>query len=462
MNNDNINNLSKAKKRLINLFDNNSFNELDKYQNSEVITAYGYINSRLVYAFSQDISVNDGAISVLHCKKIIKLLNLAIKTGNPVICIFDSNGININENFDVLNLYGEILKLINNISGVVPVLSLVLGTCAGCSSLIASSSDIIIMSKNAEFFLTPPSISEISNIKNLEIGKHEFVSKSGTVHIVEKDDISCINKARDLISILPQNNLSTCPISEYIDVDNSLISQLDNNNIDSINLINSIFDKNSVHFLSSDFSKSVVTCFATIQGKTVGVISFDKKNGYIDENSCSKAATFIRFCDAFCIPIITFVDTLGFSQNANHELNGIIKKASNLSNAYSDATTIKICIITGEAFGSAYITLASKTSNADITLAWTDACISALKPETAIEFLWHDQLKNCNNLNEKRGQLITKYKNEVASPLQLTKDGYIDEVIDKIDTRIKLVSILDMLSGKRVTKLPKKHSNYNF
>lgn len=131
-------------------------------------------------------------------------------------------------------------------------------------------------------------------------------------------------------------------------------------------------------------------------------------------------------------------------------------------NAYSDATTIKICIITGGAFGSAYIALASKTSNSDITLAWTNACISALKPETAIEFLWHDQLKNYNNLNEKREQLIVKYKDEVASPLNLAKDGYIDEVIDKIDTRTKLISILDMISGKRVTKLPKKHSNYNF
>lgn len=464
MNNDigNINVDSLAKERLLNLFDKNSFTEFDSYLGSEVITGFGDVNGRLVYAFSQDISVNNGSIGELHCNKIIKLYELAIKTGNPIVGIFDSNGIKITENHDALNGYGKILSLANNLSGVVPQISLIVGTCGGCGSLIASSSDIIIMSEKAEFFLTPPFVSKsLDNSKINESNSCNFAAKAGSVHICEADETSCIDKARNILSLFPENNLSKAPIFNSFENNNysQLFSNLDLNNINMEDLAIAISDSGSMVPILSNYTKSCLTSFSTIDGTVVGIVGLDKINGPFEEKGCSKASRFIRLCDSFGIPIITMVDSKGFIQSRDSEYNGLIKYAANLSHAYAEATCPKISVIVGEIYGSAYITFASKNANNDVTMAWSNSVVAALEPETAVEVLWHDELKNCKDVSEKRKELISKYKQTIASPLELLKKGYIDNVISPEKTRDKILLFLDMLRGKRVSKLPKKHSN---
>ena len=431
---------TEARKRLISLFDDESFTEIDAFAKSsngkvEAVAGFGCVYGTPVYAFAQDSSVNHGAISKAHAEKIKKVYELAAKTGAPVIGIYDSNGVSLNEGIEALSAYGEMLKLSNSISGVVPQISVVTGACVGTSALVASAADVVILSKDAQFYLGAPS----------EMTADECM-KAGLASIVADDADKAIETAKEVIAKMPMNNLSPAPIVEFTEDASVLDSSSSVKDV-----IKAVADADSSLELAADFGANVTTTLSSVAGSTVGFIGY---TGTITADDCSKAYRFVRLCDAFNIPLVSVIATDGFDKSADAAVNGVLRQASMLTSAYADATTPKIAVITGKAIGSAYISLAGRAANADVVFAWKDAVVSALDVDAAVAFMYNDRLAAGENRNE----LVNEYINNEASPLVAASMGQIDDVFDACATRAKLISSLDMLSGKRVSTLPKKHT----
>lgn len=441
---------SQARIRLSSLFDDGKYTEINSYVKENdslagVITAYGYVNGNAVYAFSQDKSVNNGAVGAAHAAKIAKLYALAAKTGNPVVGIHDSNGAFMNGTADSLAAYGEMINAASVISGVVPQISVITGTCAGSAAMFACSSDFVIMTKEAEFFLTPAFVNENS-------GSAAQAAANGIAAAVCEDDNAAIEKAREIINLMPVNNLAPAPMFEYEEPETAVSSRLSG-------IVSGVADGGSVVELYDGFGKASYTALATIGGSTVGIAATNKTSDKLTDADCAKLARFVRTCDAFAVPVVTFVDTEGF--DADDAISGV-KSMTQLANSYAEATTVKISVVTGDVAGPAFIALAGKNISSDFTFAWENASISPLAPLSAVEFLWHDQLKGAANVEAKRNELATEYKITLASSDRAAANGVIDEIISAADTREAVMSALDILSGKRVTKLPKKHNNIPF
>ena len=439
-----------ARTRLSYLFDDGKYTEINSYAKENdcltgVVTAYGYVNGNAVYAFSQDKSINNGAVGPAHAAKIAKLYSLAAKTGTPVIGIHDSNGAIVNGTAESLTAYGELINAASVISGVVPQISVVAGTCAGSAALFACSSDFIIMTKDAEFFMTPAFTKENS-------GSASDAAANGIAAAVCDDDKAAIEKAKELINLMPVNNLAPLPMFEYNEPETAVSADFNS-------LINGVCDAESIIELYAEFGKASYTALATVNGATVGIAATNKTSDKLTDADCSKLSRFIRTCDAFAVPVITFVDTEGF--DAADAISGV-KSMTQLANCYAEATTAKISVITGKAVGPAFIALAGKDISSDFTYIWESACVSPLAPLSAVEFLWHDKLKGAADVNAKRNELAEEYKATLASAESAAASGAVDEIISASSTREAIISALDILSSKRVTKLPKKHNNIPF
>lgn len=439
-----------ARTRLSYLFDDGKYTEINSYAKENdcltgVVTAYGYVNGNAVYAFSQDKSINNGAVGPAHAAKIAKLYSLAAKTGTPVIGIHDSNGAFVNGTAESLTAYGELINAASVISGVVPQISVVAGTCAGSAALFACSSDFIIMTKDAEFFMTPAFTKENS-------GSASDAAANGIAAAVCDDDKAAIEKAKELINLMPVNNLAPLPMFEYNEPETAVSADFNS-------LINGVCDAESIIELYAEFGKASYTALATVNGATVGIAATNKTSDKLTDADCSKLSRFIRTCDAFAVPVITFVDTEGF--DAADAISGV-KSMTQLANCYAEATTAKISVITGKAVGPAFIALAGKDISSDFTYIWESACVSPLAPLSAVEFLWHDKLKGAADVNAKRNELAEEYKATLASAESAAASGAVDETISASSTREAIISALDILSSKRVTKLPKKHNNIPF
>lgn len=429
---------SNAYKRICLLFDEGTFNEIDSFAKSgdnftEAVAGFGTINGCPAYAFAQNPDIDGGAMSKSQASKIKKIYNLAVKTGAPVIGIYDSIGGRLKEGADMLTAYGEILLAANNLSGVVPQISLILGPCIGTSALIAASADILVMSDNAELTIETDG----------ENGSAEYASKLGLCHAREENEQDALQKVRAIVSNLPSNNLAGASVSNLSPSNGSVI-QADSSIED---IINGIADDQTFIELSKEFGQASVTGLAQISGFTAGIVAY---NGIIDADSCSKAARFVRFCDAFALPVVTLVDAEGFAS---------LREAAKLSNAYSEATTAKVTVIIGNAYGTVYIAAAGRGANADITLAWTKAVVSPISPSTAAVFEWSDRLADSSDPVADRQKLIEEYRQTEASPFNAAASGFIEDVINPEETRAKIIVNLDMLSSKRVSTLPKKHAN---
>lgn len=426
-------------RRISALFDVGSFNEIDCFAKSgedytEAVAGYGTIEGIPVYAFSQNSDVEGGAMSSAQAAKIKKLYNLALKTGLPVIGIYDSIGGRLKEGSEMLAAYGDILLNANNLSGVVPQISLVLGPCVGASAMIAASADIVVMSDKGELTVET----------NGEHGSAEEAARQGVCHLVAGSEPEAINSVRKLVTLLPSNNLSGAPVLD-IQGSSDTVALTDDSDIKSI--LTGVCDDDSFLELSEKFGESAVTGLAEIDGSTTGVVAL---TGVLDADACSKAARFVRFCDAFSLPLVTFVNSEKFSS---------LREASKLSSCYSEATTGKVTVITGAAYGSVYIAVAGRGANADYTMAWPNAVVSPLAPETAAVFLWSDRLKGSADPVEDRKKLIEEYKETEASPFGAAAKGFVEDVILPEDTRLRVIAALQMITGKRVSGLPKKHSN---
>lgn len=432
-------NNSKALSRLQSLFDDGSFTEIDAYAKSadgdvEVVAGFGTVNDCAVYAFSQDVTVNNGAVSVAHCAKIKKIYDLAAKTGCPVISVFDSNGVKLTEGFEVLNAYGELVKASTSLSGVCPQIAVVAGSCLGTSALIANLADIVVAVKDADFYVSAPS--DITATQSYE---------EGTVDILCDDFDKAVEAVRDIVSLLPSNNLSATPIFDF-----SASQTLASSGDDAMTIISSISDDCSVVEIKGGYASSnCKTALATVMGSTVGFVAFE---GNALCPSCSyKAEAMIKLCDAYSIPVITLVNADGvISEKENQMLTALTK----LTSSYATATCPKISIITGKAIGCAYITLAGKGANADYTIAWDSSIASPLDTDSAVAFLFNNRLAD----GEDREALKAEYVDTIASPFTAAACGAVDDICTPADTRAKVIAALDMLAGKRENTLPRKHS----
>lgn len=421
--------------RVEELLDRGSFLEVDACAKSgdgyaEAVAGYGTVEGSPVYVFAQNPDVGGGAMSVAQASKIKKVYALAVKTGAPVVGIFDSVGGRLDEGANLLAAYGEILLHMNNLSGVAPQISLVLGPCTGTSALIAAGADIVVMSNKGELAVGT----------NGEGGSPEEARKLGLCHRIATDEKEAIGDVRKLIAMLPSNNLAASPLFDAGRASSALTAGMS-----ASQAAEGLCDADTLLELGAGFAEAAFTGIGRLGGTVVGAVAL---NGVIDADACSKAARFVRFCDSFSIPVITFVNAEKFAS---------LREASKLSCAYSEATAAKLTVITGTACGAVYIAAAGRGANADYTVAWPGAVISALAPETAAVFLHSDRLAGSSDPVEDRKKLIEDYRKNEASPEKAAGKGMIEDIVSPQDTRARLLAALDMLSGKRVTTLPKKH-----
>lgn len=410
-----------ARQQLELLFDAGTFTEIDRLmQDGEkavsVISGYGYINDMPVYAFAQDKSVSNGAVSKAHAAKIQSVYRMAEQNGTPLVGVFDSDGIRLTEGLEAMDAVAEILSAANNISGVVPQIAVITGSCVGSAALIASAADVVVAVENTDYYLNQG-------------------DDTANVDVLTQTTEEALQKAREILGYLPANNLSVVPIAESAEIVGTMAES-------ALELLS---DAGSVVSLYHDN----VAAFARINGVSCGIVTLQAE----DKLSCcavSRAARFVRLCDSFSLPVITVVDAAGFSG---------LKCATKLCQAYAEVTTAKITLITGKAYGPVYIAVAGKTAGADVVIAWEDASISALAPETAIHILWADRLSQMKEPKTDRASLAEEYRVTCCNAKEAAKQGAVTDVITREESRAAVASFMEMLSGKRVTKLPKKHAN---
>ena len=439
-----------ARQRMELLFDKDTFVEMDGFaEASGVICGYGAVMGSPVCAFAQDGS----GVGAAHSKKVQKLYDLALKTGVPVVGIYDSHGARVDEGIGALDAYGEMLLRINNLSGVVPQISLVLGICAGTSAVLACSADYVVMSEKAEFFLSSPAAGDDAE----GAGSAANAAKAGVAHVVCADDAASCNAVRKLISMLPLNNLSSPPCAEYSEVQNSAQVleglELSCETVKGSEIAAAVCDLESALELLAEFGQGAYTAMATMGGLPCGVVATNGEK--LDADSCVKIAKMVTVCDAFQIPVLTFVNTPGIKPSAKAELCGSVRELAKLAHVYAEATTAKISVVTGKAYGAAYVALAGRAAGTDYTVAWPGATISALEPKTAVAFLYSDRITD----ETPREQVENEYCENEASPVVAARGGYIDDVIPANLTRPAILAAMDLLSAKRVSKNPKKHGN---
>jgi acetyl-CoA carboxylase carboxyltransferase component len=424
-------------RRIVSLFDEGSFQEIDPLAMScggpaEAVAGFGTVEGRPVCAFSQNPDIEGGAMSKAQAQKIAKTYRMALQTGCPVVGIYDSVGARLDERADMLAACGEILREADNLSGVVPQISLVLGPCTGTQAMVAAGADLVVMAEKGELTVSTGG----------ENGSPVEAVKQGVCHIAAKSEEEAVAAVRRLLSLLPSNNLASSPVFHA-----DLPSAQDQAGNGLRGAALSVCDGGDFLELGAGFGSDTFTGLARIGGTVTGVVGLA---GVLTEDACSKAARFVRFCDSFSVPVVTFVDAREFSG---------LRGAARLSSAYAEATTAKITVVAGEACGPVYIATVGRGASADCSFAQPDAVISALRPETAAIFLWNDRLKNSANPVADREKLIEEYRTTRADAASAAADGMIGDVVEQEKTREKLIACLDMLSGKRVTTLPKKHAD---
>ena len=476
-----------ARERIKLLLDENSFIEIDKFvvhnnQNFDmnktkilgdgVVTGYGKINNKKVFVFANDFTVLGGSLSVSVGKKICKVMDLALKTGCPIIGLNDSGGARIQEGVESLAAYSQIFYRNTLLSGIIPQISVILGPSAGGSVYSPAMTDFTIMVENiSNMFITGPEVVKTAlgeDVTFEELGGAQIhAEKSGVANFIAKDEASAINIVKQLLSYLPQNNSEDSENNLNYSDDNvpvaniqNIVPQDSNKSYDMKELICNIVDENNFLEISSLWAPNIIIGFGYIGGKSVGIVANQPNylSGALDINASNKAARFIRFCDAFNIPIITFVDVPGYLPGTEQEHGGAIRHGSKLLYAYCEATVPKVTIIIRKAYGGAYCAMGSKYSKSDINLAWFSAEIAVMGPEAALNILYKKELTGDKN-NKIRSDLLNKYREQFANPYIAAGTGIIDEVIIPEDTKNKIIKSLEMLEEKREIKPLKKHGN---
>ncbi|HPW65727.1 MAG TPA: acyl-CoA carboxylase subunit beta [Salinivirgaceae bacterium] len=480
-----------ARERIELLLDEGSFEEMDMfvthrctdfgienehYFSDGVVTGYGTIEGRLVYVFSQDFTVFGGSLSETFAQKVCKIMDTAMKVGAPVIGINDSGGARIQEGVLSLAGYAEIFQRNILASGVIPQISAIFGPCAGGAVYSPALTDFIVMSKDTSYmFVTGPKVVKTVTGETVTLeelgGASIHSSKSGVAHFSVEDEEKGIQLLRKLLTYLPQNNMEEAPIVPTDDpIDrledslNFIIPDQPNIPYDVKDVIRAIVDNGECLEVQANYAQNIVTGFARFDGQSVGLVANQPKilAGVLDINASRKAARFVRFCDAFNIPLVTLVDVPGFLPGTGQEYNGIIINGAKLLFAYGEATVPKVTVILRKAYGGAYDVMSSKHLRGDLNYAWPTAEIAVMGPKGAIEVLYSSELKKIEDEAEKNKFLEEKekeYIDKFANPYVAAKYGYIDDVIEPRNTRFRVIRALQSLATKRASNPPKKHSN---
>ena len=477
-----------ARERIDLLLDPDSFNELDMfvthrstdfnldeqlYPGDGVVTGYGQIDGRLVYVFSQDFTVFGGSLSEAHAEKICKVMDLAMKNGAPVIGLNDSGGARIQEGIVSLGAYADIFLRNTLASGVVPQISAIMGPCAGGAVYSPAITDFIFMVEETSYmFVTGPNVVKAVTHEDVTFeqlgGARVHNSISGVAHFSCPSEPECIRMIRQLVSYLPANNLDDPPRITPTDSPRRTIEELDsiipdnpNKAYDMEQVIRHIVDDGEFFEVQPHFAKNIIVGFARLNGRSVGIVAQQPKAlaGVLNIDASDKAARFVRFCDCFNIPIITFVDVPGFLPGVSQEHNGIIRHGAKLLFAYCEATVPKITVITRKAYGGAYDVMSSKHVRGDINYAWPTAEIAVMGPDGAVNILFKDEIEQAADPEQRRKELIAEYISKFANPYVGARRGYLDEIIEPRHTRTKLINALEMLKNKRDSNPPKKHGN---
>lgn len=470
------NDKNSARERIKLLFDEGSFVEINAFVTGVdaaegVVSGYGTVNDRLVYAYSQDYSSTGGALGGANAKKITYTLDMAAKMGAPVVSILDSKGAKIAEGIEALAAIGEIYAKNTELSGLVPQISVVLGDCAGGAVYTPSISDFVFMSeKNANMYINSPSVISGNSGEECtadEVGSAKACSKNGSADFVCATEEECFANVKRLLDYLPSNNLEGTPVEIPTDdinrISENIINMIPENGegFDIKNIIKEVADNADLYEVSAEYAKSIVTGFVKLNGMTVGVVANNSENynGDLCIKAAKKAAKFINFCDSFNIPVVTFVDCGGFVACKCQENNGLSDAAATLLATYASVTVPKVTVVVRKAYGSAYLAMGSKVCGADMVFAYPTAEISITSPEVAANIMYSEEIAASADPIACRTQKIDEYKNIVAAPYTAASKGYIDDVIEPDSTRPRLISALEMLSAKRVNSIAKKHIN---
>lgn len=469
-----------ARERIEKFFDAGTFVELDQFVSHRcvnfgmsgkeilaegVVTGYGLVNGRLVYAFAQDFTVEGGSLGEMHAAKICKVLDLAMKMGAPVVGVNDSGGARIQEAVDALAGYGKIFYKNTLASGVIPQISVIMGPCAGGAVYSPALTDFIYMVKNtSQMFITGPQV--IKSVTAEEVtaedlgGAMTHNSTSGVAQFAAENDEDCIEQIRYLLSFLPDNNMEQPPHVETGDdpnrIDeglNTLLPDNPNQPYNMFDVITSLVDNGEYYEVHKHYARNIITCFARFDGNTVGIIA-NQPNvmaGCLDINASDKASRFIRFCDAFNIPLLNLVDVPGFLPGVDQEYGGIIRHGAKLLYAYSEATVPKVTVITRKAYGGSYLAMCSQDLGADQVMAWPTAEIAVMGPSGAANIIFRKD----PDVKEK----TEKYIEEFATPYKAAERGFVDIVIEPKETRPRIITALNMLASKREARPAKKHGN---
>lgn len=459
-----------ARERISLLFDASSFIELDALAGrdgqSGVVTGYGLIEGRPAYVYAQDYTSMGGAVGADQARKVLKVMNLAQKTGMPVVAMFDSKGARLTEGVDAVNAYAQIAAKTAQLSGVVPQIALVMGECAGSAAAIATMNDIVIASDAARLFVNGPQVVAANTGKDVDAatyGNAESLLKSGLAQLSGKSDEEAVACARAIVALLPGNNLEDAPMDITVpdDVNREMPEY---NAIDRVTdaraLLMTVSDGSQLIELNKDYADEMITAFGRIGGQTVGFIATnpEKEEGSLTVDGCAKAARFVRLCDCFNIPINTFVDSTGLQVAKACGQADLARAAAQLTFALTDATVARIALITGQAIGASYMALAARTAS-DIAYAWPGSVIAPLAAPAAVQVLMSDKLEGSKDAIKDRESLEKDYQDNIADGLNAARLGYVDDVIEPAETRMMLAAALEMLSSKREARPAKKHGN---
>ncbi|MDD2986346.1 acyl-CoA carboxylase subunit beta [Flavobacterium sp.] len=476
-----------ARERVEYLLDDGSFEEIgmlvthrttdfgmekEIYYGDGVVTGYGTINDRLVYIFAQDFTVFGGSLSETHAEKICKVMDMALKNGAPMIGLNDSGGARIQEGVRSLGGYADIFHRNVKSSGIIPQISAILGPCAGGAVYSPAMTDFTMMVEGTSYmFVTGPNV--VKTVTNEEVtseelgGAHTHASKSGVAHITSPNGVECLEDIKRLLSYLPQNNKETAPKLPYTLNDeireklNTILPDNANKPYDMHEVIGTIIDEDSFYEIHAAFAENIIVGFARLGGRSIGIVANQPMvlAGVLDVDSSTKAARFVRFCDAFNIPLLVLEDVPGFLPGTDQEWNAIIVNGAKLLYAFSEATVPRITVITRKAYGGAYDVMNSKHIGADLNFAWPSAEIAVMGAKGASEIIFKNEIAAASNPDEKLKQKESEYAELFANPYTAAQRGFVDEVIEPKFTRRKLIKAFKTLENKEVEFPKRKHGN---
>jgi acetyl-CoA carboxylase carboxyltransferase component len=475
-----------ARERIELLLDKGSFREVDpfvvhrttdfdldqqKFLGDSVVTGWGTIDSKLVYVFSQDFTVFGGSLGEVHAAKVCKIMDMALKNGAPVIGLNDSGGARIQEGVVSLGGYADIFLRNTLVSGVIPQISVIMGPCAGGAVYSPALTDFIIMVRKSSYmFITGPEV--VKTVTHEEVtfeelgGADVHQQVSGVCHLASDTEADALYLIRKLLSYIPQNNMEDPPfiptdddplrMDEALD---TLVPDDPSKPYDIKDAIHKIVDNGLFFEIQEFYAQNIVIGFARLGGHSVGIVANQPAHlaGVLDIKSSEKGARFVRFCDAFNIPVITFVDVPGFLPGIDQEHGGIIRCGAKLLYAYCEATVPKITVVTRKAYGGAYDVMSSKHVRGDVNLAWPTAEIAVMGPDGAVNIIFRKELAQAEDPVQRKNELVEEYREKFANPYIAASRGYIDDVIEPHETRSRLINALEMLSNKRDSNPPKKH-----